>query len=427
MNNDNILSPKDAVTDLNQVSIQKKIILGIQHTFTMFGATVLVPILTGFDISVSLFMAGIGTLLFHLVTKGKIPAFLGSSFAFIAPVLSVLYLVTGTPQSTDPNVLLANPLVADALPYAQGGLVVAGIIYLIMAGLIAVFGVEKVISFFPPIVTGPIIMVIGLKLAPVAIGMASSNWALAIVSFAIVTAVSIYGRGFLKVLPVLMGLTGGYLVALLTGNVDFTPLATAAWVGAPKFTMAKFSFETVMIVAPVAVATMIEHIGDVLAIGTTVNKDFVNEPGLHRTLIGDGLATSISAMFGGPANTTYSENTGVLALTKVHDPFIVRIAAVFAILLGIMPKIGAVIKTIPTSVVGGISIVLFGMIASIGARSLVEHKIDFTKQRNLIISAVILVLGLGGASLPIPTLNITLEGMALAAIVGIILNKVLPQ
>lgn len=427
MNNDNILSPKDSLTNLNQVSIQKKIILGIQHTFTMFGATVLVPILTGFDISVALFMAGIGTLLFHLVTKGKIPAFLGSSFAFIAPILSVLYLVTGTPQTTEPGVLLANPLVAEALPYAQGGLVVAGIIYLIMSAFIAIFGVERVISFFPPIVTGPIIMVIGLKLAPVAIGMASSNWMLAIVSFAIVTAVSIYGKGFLKVLPVLMGLTGGYLVALLTGNVDFTPLANAAWVGAPKFTMAKFSFETVMIVAPVAIATMIEHIGDVLAIGTTVNKDFVNEPGLHKTLIGDGLATSISAMFGGPANTTYSENTGVLALTKVHDPAIVRIAAVFAILLGIMPKVGGVIKTIPTSVVGGISIVLFGMIASIGARSLVENKIDFTKQRNLIISAVILVLGLGGTSLPIPALNITLEGMALAAIVGIILNKVLPQ
>ena len=424
MNNDNILSPKDIGGNLNQISLQKKIILGIQHTFTMFGATVLVPIITGFDISVALFMAGMGTLLFHLVTKGKVPAFLGSSFAFIAPIMSVLLLKTGAATTEE---ALASPLFGEALAYAQGGLVVAGIVYLLMAGLVAIFGVEKIISFFPPIVTGPIILVIGLKLAPTAIDMASSNWMLAIVSFGIVTAVSIYGRGFLKVLPVLIGLIGGYIVALLTGNVDFTPLNEAAWVGKPAFTMAKFSVETVMMVAPIAVATMIEHIGDVLAIGTTVNKDFVKNPGLHRTLIGDGLATSISAMFGGPANTTYSENTGVLALTKVHDPFIVRIAAVFAIILGVMPKIGAVIKTIPTSVVGGISIVLFGMIASIGAKSLVEHNIDFGKSRNLIISAVILVLGLGGASFPLPYLSVTLEGMALAAIVGIILNKVLPK
>ncbi|SHJ72563.1 uracil-xanthine permease family protein [Paramaledivibacter caminithermalis] len=425
MNNDNILSPKDIGTNIAQISLQKKIILGIQHTFTMFGATVLVPIITGFDISVALFMAGIGTLIFHLVTKGRVPAFLGSSFAFIAPIMSVLLLKTGT---TTPKEAFASPLFEEGLAYAQGGLVIAGLVYLIMAGLVSIFGVEKIISFFPPIVTGPIIMVIGLKLAPTAIDMASSNWLLAIVSFSIVTAVSIYGRGFLKVLPVLIGLTGGYIVALLTGNVDFTPVMEAKNVVAlPSFKMAKFSLETVMIVAPIAVATMIEHIGDVLAIGTTVNKDFVKEPGLHRTLIGDGIATSVSAMFGGPANTTYSENTGVLALTKVYDPSIVRIAAIFAIILGIMPKIGAVIKTIPTSVVGGISIVLFGMIASIGARSLVEHQIDFGKSRNLIISAVILVLGLGGAALPIPYLNVTLEGMALAAIVGIILNKVLPQ
>ena len=426
MNNNNILASKDSGIKLNEVSIHKKIILGVQHTFTMFGATVLVPILTGFDISVALFMAGIGTLLFHSVTNGKVPAFLGSSFAFIAPILSVLYLITGTSGLED---ALASPFFGEALAYAQGGLVVAGITYLIMSGLIYVFGAEKIISFFPPIVTGPIIMIIGLKLAPVAINMASSNWMLAIVSFSIVTVVNIYGKGFLKVLPVLIGLTGGYLIALLTGNVDFSPITNASWIGVPNFTMAKFSFDTVMLVAPVAIATVIEHIGDVLAIGTTVDKDFVNNPGLHRTLIGDGLATSISAMFGGPANTTYSENTGVLALTKVHDPSIVRIAALFAVLLGLMPKIGGIIKTIPTSVVGGISIILFGMIASIGARSLVENKVDFSKSRNLIISAVILVLGLGGASLPVNlgALNFTLEGMALAAIGGIILNKILPQ
>ncbi|RKD20885.1 uracil permease [Caminicella sporogenes DSM 14501] len=408
--NETLPLTRDLSANPKEIPIQKKIILGLQHTFTMFGATVLVPLITGMDISIALFMAGIGTLLFHLITKGKVPAFLGSSFAFIAPILAVAEM--------------------SDMQHAQGGLVVAGLVYLVMAGLIGIFGVEKIISFFPPIVTGPIIMVIGLKLAPVAINMASSNWLLAIVSFGIVTAVSIYGRGFLKVLPVLVGLTGGYIVALLTGNVDFTPVAQAKnFIAIPNFTIAKFSLKTVMMIAPVAVATMIEHVGDVLAIGTTVNKDFVKEPGLHRTLIGDGLATAVSAMFGGPANTTYSENTGVLALTKVYDPSIVRIAAGFAIMLGIMPKIGAIIKTIPTAVVGGISIVLFGMIASIGAKSLIEHKIDFGKSRNLIVSAVILVLGLGGASLPIKIgmINFTLEGMALAAIIGIILNKILPQ
>lgn len=375
----------------------------------MFGATVLVPIITGFDISVALFMAGIGTLLFHLITKGKVPAFLGSSFAFIAPVLAAA-------EAAD-------------LQHAQGGLVVAGLVYLAMAGLISIFGTEKIISFFPPIVTGPIIMVIGLKLAPVAIDMASGNWVLAIVSFSIVTAVSIYGKGFIKVLPVLFGLLGGYFVAVLTGNVDFTPIMDAKWVGKPAFQIAKFNFNTVMMVAPIAIATMIEHVGDVLAIGTTVEKDFIKEPGLQRTLIGDGVATALSSMFGGPANTTYSENTGVLALTKVHDPMIMRIAAGCAIVLGLMPKLGAVIKTIPTSIVGGISIVLFGMIASVGAKSLVENNIDFSNSRNLIISAVVLVLGLGGASLPISAgaVNFTIEGMALAAIVGIALNKILPQ
>jgi uracil permease len=407
---ENLALGNSLTTNLNAISLHKKIILGIQHTFTMFGATVLVPLITQMDISVALFMAGVGTLLFHLITKGKVPAFLGSSFAFIAPILAVAEM--------------------SNLQYAQGGLVVAGLVYLIMAGLISIFGVEKIISFFPPVITGPIIMVIGLKLAPVAIDMASSNWLLAIVSFSIVTAVSIYGRGFLKVLPVLVGLLGGYAVALLTGNVDFTPVAEANKLFAlPNFTLAKFNLQTVMMIAPVAVATMIEHVGDILAIGTTVKKDFVKDPGLNKTLLGDGIATSVSAMFGGPANTTYSENTGVLALTKVHDPSIVRIAAVFAIVLGIMPKVGAIIKTIPTAVVGGISIVLFGMIAAIGARSLVENKVDFSNSRNLLIAAVIMVLGLGGASLPINIgmVNFTIEGMALAAIVGIALNKILPQ
>ena len=397
------------IRDASQISNSKKLVLGIQHTFTMFGATVLVPIITGLNISVALFMAGVGTLLFHLITKGKVPAFLGSSFAFIAPMLAVAEM-------------------AD-LAHAQGGIVVAGLIYLILAVLIQIFGVEKIIKFFPPVVTGPIIMVIGLKLAPTAIDMAKGNWGLAIVSFIVVTGVSIYAKGFLKVIPVMLGLIVGYIVAILTGNVDFTPIVEAKWFGIPHFTIAKFSFQTVMVVAPVALATMVEHIGDVLAIGATVEKDFMKEPGLQRTLIGDGVATSLSAMFGGPANTTYSENTGVLALTRVFDPLIMRIAACFAILLGLIPKLCAVISTIPTPIVGGISIVLFGMIASIGARTLVEHKVDFTLSRNLIISAVILVLGLGGAVLPIKlgAMDFSIEGMALAAIVGIILNKILPQ
>ncbi|KAB3532121.1 uracil-xanthine permease [Alkaliphilus serpentinus] len=407
----------DVIREEDVLPLSKTIILGIQHTFTMFGATVLVPIITGLDISVALFMAGIGTLIFHLITKGRVPAFLGSSFAFIAPIAAVAG-AAGT-----------DTFKPEMLPYAQGGIVVAGLIYLLVAGLVSVFGYEKVVRFFPPIVTGPIIMVIGLKLAPTAIGMASGNWMLAIVAFVIVAFVSIFTKGFIKLLPVICGLIGGYIVAIITGNVDFAPIGDAAILGIPKFTMAKFDFSAIMMIAPVAIATMVEHIGDVLAIGETVEKDFMKEPGLHRTLIGDGIATSISAMFGGPANTTYSENTGVLALTRVHKPLIMRVAAGFAILVGIIPKLGALISSIPVPVVGGISIILFGMIAAIGGRTLVENKVDFTQSRNLIIAAVILVLGLGGASLPvnIGDVNFAVEGMALAAIVGIILNKVLPE
>ena len=375
----------------------------------MFGATVLVPIITGFNISVALFMAGCGTLLFYFITKRKVPAFLGSSFAFIAPMMVVTEKF--------------------GLPYACGGIVVAGLLYLFLSLLVSIYGVKKVLSFFPPVVTGPIIIVIGLKLAPVAIDMAKGNWGLALVGFAVVTAVSIYAKGFFKVLPVLTGIFVGYLVAVFTGNVDFTPIAQAKWIGWPEFTVAKFNWTAITIIAPVAVATMVEHVGDILAIGATVEKNLVEDPGLNKTLIGDGLATSLSAMFGGPANTTYSENTGVLALTKVYHPIIIAIAAVFAILLGLIPKLGAVILTIPTPLIGGISIVLFGMIASIGIRTVVEHKVDFSHSRNLLISAVILVLSLGGAVLPIPlgSGKIEIAGMALGAIAGIILNKVLPE
>lgn len=406
----------EPIRDASQISMSKRLILGLQHTFTMFGATVLVPIITGMDISIALFMAGICTLIFHLITKKKVPVFLGSSFAFIAPTIAAVEMISKRGGT-------------DGLAYARGGIVIAGLIYLVIAALIYIFGVQKIVKFFPPVVTGPIILVIGLKLAPTAIGMASGNWFLAIVAFATVVIVSVFMKGFLQVVPVIIGLIVGYMVALVTGNVDFSPVVNAGWVGLPPFSPAKFDFQVIMLVAPAAIATIVEHIGDVIAIGATVEKDFLEEPGLYRTMIGDGLMTSFSAMVGGPANTTYSENTGVLALTKVWDPVIMRIAAGFAIVLGIVPKLSSMVSTIPVPVVGGISIILFGMIASIGARTLVEEKVDFQKPRNLIVAAVILVLGLGGAVLPINlgSLSFTMEGMALAAIVGIILNKLLPE
>lgn len=399
---------------LEQLGTGKTILLGMQHTFTMFGATVLVPILTGLDVSVALFMAGVCTLLGHLIMKNRVPVFLGSSFAFIAPIITVVEMSKATGHGT---------------AYATGGIVIAGLVYAIFAILIHLFGVEKIVSFFPPIVCGPMIMVIGLNLAPTAIGMASENWLLAIVAFIVVVAVNIFAKGFLQIIPVITGLIVGYIVALVTGHIDLTPVSQAAWFGLPKFTIAKFDLQYIMVIAPVALATIVEHIGDVIAIGATVEDDFTKDPGLHRTMLADGLMTSLSALVGGPANTTYSENTGVLALTRVWDPLVMKIAAVFAIILGGVPKIAALISTIPGSVIGGISIVLFGMIASIGLRTVVENQVDFTKSRNLIIAATILVLGIGGAVLPINigSFSLSLQGMGLAAIVGIILNKVLPE
>lgn len=413
---ENVKQQEPIRNSLEQLGVGKTILLGAQHTFTMFGATVLVPILTGLSVSVALFMAGVCTLIGHFIMKNRVPVFLGSSFAFIAPILAAVGFAE------------ANGI-ENGLPYASGGIVVAGLIYVVVAALIYFFGVEKIVSFFPPIVTGPIIMVIGLKLAPTAIGMSSENWFLAIVAFLVVVAVNIFAKGFLQIIPVIIGLIVGYIVAFITGNVDFTPVIQAKLVGLPDFTIAKFDLQYIMVIAPVALATIVEHIGDVMAIGATVEDDFTKDPGLHRTMLADGTMTALSAFFGGPANTTYSENTGVLALTRVWDPLVMKIAAVFAIILGGVPKIAALISTIPGSVIGGISIVLFGMIASIGLRTVVEHQVDFTKSRNLIIAATILVLGLGGAVLPISIglVNFSIEGMALAAIVGIILNKVLPE
>jgi len=396
------------IEDISTLGPFKGITLGIQHVFTLFASTVLVPILTGLDIGVALIMSGIGTLLFHFITKGKVPAYLGSSFSFIAPVI------------------LAGEIYG--LDYARGGIVVAGITYMIFAWLISIYGPEKILRYFPPIVTGPIIIVISMTLAPNAINMASQDWLLSMVTLAVIIGVAMYCKGFLKIVPVIIGLGAGYFLAAILGKIDYSSIAQAAWIGVPNFAMPKFNLGAIMIVAPIALTTVVEHIGDVLAMSGVVKKNLAKDPGLTRTLIGDGVATSVSAFFGGPANTTYSQNTGVLALTKVWDPKVMRIAAVMTILIGLIPKLNAFTSTIPKPVIGGAVIILFGMIASIGARTLVDNRVDFSKSRNMIIIAVILVFGLGGAVIPIKVgyTEVRLVGMALAAIVGIVLNIILP-
>ena len=390
----------------DKISLLQLLILGLQHTFTMFGATVLVPLLTGLDVGVALFTAGIGTLWFHLVTKRKVPIFLGSSFAFIAPVALVVK--------------------QWGIPAAQGGIIVAGLLYGLMAVLVYFLGCEFIENLLPPVVTGPIIMVIGLNLAPVAIKNASQNWMVALIVLTTVILVSMYGKGFFKVVPVLVGLIVGYGMSLILGIVDLKPVQEAAVFAIPAFTKPEFNPAAIGLIAPVAVATIVEHVGDVLSVGATVQKDFIKDPGLHRTLIGDGIATSLAGLFGGPANTTYSENTGVLALTGVWKPEVMRVAAVMAIMLSACQKLTALIRTVPEPVIGGISIILFGMIASIGIRTVVENAVDFKKARNLIISSVILVVGIGGAVVKLWD-GIQLGGVGLAAIIGIILNQVLPR
>lgn len=391
------------------VSGGQRITLGIQHALAMFGATVLVPFLTGLNPSVALATAGIGTLLFHFVTGGKVPVFLGSSFAFIAPIIAVS-------KSHGPE-------------YATGGIMVAGLIYLALAGLVRVYGVDKVKSFFPPVVAGPMIMVIGLTLAPIAVGenMSATHWPVALITLATVIGVSIYAKGVLKLLPILTGIVVGYIAGIVFGIVDFAPVVAsfASPVTVPAFMLPKFSLEAIMVVAPLAIVTMIEHIGDITTNGAVIGKDLVRDPGLDRTLMGDGLATALAGLLGGPANTTYSENTGVLAVTKVYDPAILRVAAVVAILLSLLAPLGALLQTIPGAVMGGVAIVLFGMIASVGARLLIDNRVNMAQSRNLIIAAVILVMGIGGVTLGIGPVKFT--GMALGAVVGLVLNKVLPE
>ncbi|MCI7619050.1 MAG: uracil-xanthine permease family protein [Firmicutes bacterium] len=409
----------EPIYDVRTLGAGKTIILGLQHTFAMFGATVLVPILTGLPISTTLLFAGLGTLLFHLVTKGQVPAFLGSSFAFLGGYAAVAPLL----EDGSPN--------TEMLPYACGGVFCAGIVYLILSALIKGFGANKVMRFFPPVVTGPIIISIGLILAPTAINNCATNWPVAIIALVTVVIFNIWGRGMSKIVPILIGIIVSYIAAFIMGDVSFEGISDEAILGLPPITLMKFDISAIITIMPLALATMMEHIGDISAIGATTGKNYIEKPGLHRTLLGDGLATCLAAAFGAPANTTYGENTGVLALTKVYDPRIMRIAAVFAIILSCVPKVAFIIESIPTATIGGISFILYGMISAIGIRNVVENRVDFTRSRNTIIAALILVCALGFNSIGGISFNafgatISLSGLAIASLVGIIVNAVLP-
>lgn len=427
-----------AIRDASVLGVPKMLILGLQHMFAMFGATILVPILVNsyfgedvLHVQVTLICAGVGTLFFHLCSKFKVPAFLGSSFAFLGGFATIANLDTG---------VFADMSNADKLSYACGGIVVAGLLYLVLALIIRLVGVKKVMRFLPPVVTGPIIICIGLSLAGSAISNASTNWLLAFIALATIIVFNIWGKGMFKIIPILMGVVVSYAAALIfnalgmtnadgSAILDFTNIASAAWVGIPKFSICKFNISAILVMAPIALASMMEHIGDMSAISATVGENFIEDPGLHRTLIGDGLATSLSALVGGPANTTYGENTGVLELSKVHDPKVIRIAALYAVILSFIPKMAEVIGSMPSAIIGGVSFMLYGMISAIGVRNVVENHVDFTKSRNLIIAGVIFVCGLGfsnGLTFTVAGTDITLTSLAIAAIAGILLNAILP-
>lgn len=430
---------KDGIYDARQLGTGKMVVLGFQHMFAMFGATVTVPLLTGLSISTTLLFAGLGTLLFHLHTKFKVPAFLGSSFAFISGYLAVAPMVKDASGKMVGN--------KELLPYACLGVACAGLLYLVVAALIKIVGVNKVMKLFPPVVTGPIIMAIGLGLAPSAVTNCKTNWWLALVALGLVIVFNIFGKGMVKIVPILLGVIGAYLVAVVVGNgfgvesfkIDFSGVRDAAWIGNPvEWSSTVFggvhdkpkAISAIIAIVPIAIATMMEHIGDISAISATCNKNYINDPGLHRTLLGDGLATSLASLFGAPANTTYGENTGVLALSKVYDPRVIRIAAYFAIFFSLSPKFAALIESIPTAVVGGISFVLYGMISAIGVRNVVEAKVDFSKARNTIIAAVILVVALGvtgGITFNVGSATINLSALACASIAGIVLNLIFPE
>ena len=417
----------EAVYDARTLGLPRMLVLGLQHLFAMFGATVLVPILVqsyGLPLSIqtTLLFAGLGTLLFHVCTKLKVPAFLGSSFAFLGGFEAVAKLDVGK---------FATMSGEEKLPYALGGIVIAGGLYLVLALLFKLVGPQKVMRFFPPIVTGPIIILIGLNLSGSAIANASTCWWLALVAIAIIVVANIWGKGMVKIIPILLGVVGSYIVALIAGKVDFTEVGGANFVGLQHFVLAKFDLTAILVMAPIAIAAMMEHIGDMSAISSTTGKNFIADPGLHRTLLGDGLATMVAGMFGGPANTTYGENTGVLALSRVYDPRVIRLAALYAIILSFSPKFDALVNSIPTAIVGGVSFILYGMISAVGVRNVVENKVDLTKSRNLIIAAVIFVSGLGfsstgGITFTVGSADITLTGLAIAALCGVILNAILP-
>ena len=418
--------PENGIYDARELGTPRMLVLGVQHMFAMFGATVLVPTLTGLSVSATLLFAGLGTLLFHLLAKGKVPAFLGSSFVFLAGYFAIA-----------PNGERA------LLPYACFGVACAGLLYVVLAALFKAFGIKKVMKFFPPIVTGPIIIAIGLSLSGSAITNCATNWGIAVVAILVILVTNIWGKGMIKIVPILLGVVASYLVAAISGNVDFTAVKDAAWLGLPfawqDTVFGLFSGEvdtgllitSVITIAPLSIATMTEHIGDMCAISSTCERNYLEDPGFHRTLLGDGLATTLASLFGAPANTTYGENTGVLALSKVYDPRVIRIAAYFAIVFSFCPKFAALISAMPAATIGGVSLVLYGMISAVGVRNVVENKVDFTNTRNVIIAALILVLGIGvsysgNITIPIGNVTFTLTGLAVAAIVGIVLNAVLP-
>lgn len=424
----------EAVYDAKTLGTPKMLVLGLQHLFAMFGATVLVPAITGLNVSTTLLFAGLGTLLFHLITGRKVPAFLGSSFAF----LGAYGIATASGQQIP-------------LTYSSFGVAMAGLVYLVLALLFKIFGAKKVMRFFPPIVTGPVIIAIGLTLSGTAIGSCSANWLVAITAILVVIACNIWGKGMVKIIPILLGVLASYVMAMIVdpaarAHVAQT-VAEAKWIGLPVIwentALSIFGKDfdggmlltAIITIAPISLATMVEHIGDICAISSTVGKNFVKEPGLHRTLVGDGLATAVAALFGAPANTTYGENTGVLALSKVYDPKVIRLAAVFAIVLSFCPKFAALIVAMPTATMGGVSLVLYGMISAVGVRNVVENQVDFTKSRNVLVAALILVLAIGlkygtgnvgGIVFNVGSIAITLSGLAVAALVGIIMNAILP-
>ena len=409
--------PEEGIYDGRELGAGRMFVLGFQHMFAMFGATVLVPILTGLDVSTTLLFAGLGTLLFHLITGGIVPAFLGSSFAFLGGYATIAPMIDGQPNH-------------EMLPYACFGVACAGLVYVVLSALFKAFGAKKVMRFFPPIVTGPIIIAIGLNLSSSAINNCAQNWWIAMVAIVIIIAANIWGKGMIKIIPILLGVIGSYVIAVIAdpavrdnlvqtvfglfmnGNVDSHLLLTS-----------------VITIVPLSLATMVEHIGDVSAISSTCNRNYIENPGLHRTLMGDGLATTLAALFGAPANTTYGENTGVLALSKIYDPRVIRIAAILAMCFSFSPKFAAIISSMPGGTIGGVSLVLYGMISAVGVRNVVENKVDFTKSRNVLVAALILVLSIGISYSSAGSLAlgpISLSGLAVGSIVGIVLNAVMP-